>query len=74
MNETRLLYDRKNAALQLSISVRSLDYLIAQKRIRTVRKGKKVMVPHADLVRYANTNDYEPMTPPRSLTVHVTAD
>jgi hypothetical protein len=29
--ETRLLYDRKEAARQLSISVRSLDYIIAAK-------------------------------------------
>ena len=31
----RLLYDRKEAARQLSISVRSLDYLIAGKQFNT---------------------------------------
>jgi hypothetical protein len=44
--ETRLLYDRKGAARQLSISVRSLDYLIAGKQLDTSRIGKKVMISH----------------------------
>jgi excisionase family DNA binding protein len=59
----RLLYDRKEAARQLSISVRSLDYLIGQKKLTTRRLGKKVLVPHAELVRFASANHYEPMTP-----------
>jgi integrase len=36
--ESRLLYDRKEAARQLSTSVRSLDYLIAAKKVQTIRK------------------------------------
>ena len=59
----RLLYDRKEAARQLSISIRSLDYLIAQKKLGTRRLGKKVLIPHAELVRFASANHYEPMTP-----------
>jgi excisionase family DNA binding protein len=58
----RLLYDRKEAARQLSISVRSLDYLIAGKKLRIVRLGKKVLIPHAELVRFAAANHYEAMT------------
>jgi excisionase family DNA binding protein len=60
---TRLLYDRKEAARQLSISVRSLDYLISNKELQTRRLGKKVMVPHAELVRFASSNHYDPMSP-----------
>jgi len=60
--ETRLLYDRKEAARQLSISVRSLDYLIAGKQLDTRRIGKKVLVTHASLVRYASANHYEAVT------------
>lgn len=56
----RLLYDRKGAAYQLSISIRSLDYLIANKVLSFRRKGRKVLIPHAELVRYANSNDYGP--------------
>jgi excisionase family DNA binding protein len=52
----RLLYDRREAARQLSISVRSLDYLIAKKKLGTRRLGKKVLIPHAELVRFASTN------------------
>jgi hypothetical protein len=55
----RLLYDRKAAAHQLSISIRSLDYLIANKRLDTRRNGKKVLVTHASLVRFAAANHYD---------------
>jgi hypothetical protein len=53
------LYDRKEAARQLSISMRSLDYLIARKQLDTRRIGKKVLVTHASLVRYSSANHYE---------------
>ncbi|MCU1247061.1 MAG: DNA-binding protein [Edaphobacter sp.] len=51
----RLLYDRKEAARQISISVRSLDYMIAGKKIAIQRIGSRVLVPHAELVRVATT-------------------
>ena len=53
MPASRLLYDRKTAAQQLSISVRSLDYLIAGGKLRTRRLGRKVMIPHGELVRFS---------------------
>lgn len=56
--DSRLLYDRKEAARQLSISVRSLDYLIAGKLLETRRIGKKVLVTRASLVAYAAGNHY----------------
>jgi hypothetical protein len=59
---TRLLYDRKSAAQMLSISVRSLDYLISRKELDTRRIGKKVLVPHRELVRYAQGNHYANIT------------
>ena len=37
----RLLYDRKEAARQLSISVRSLDYLLAAKNFKTRKIGER---------------------------------
>jgi len=54
----RLLYDRKEAARQLSISVRSLDYLLAQRKFDTRRIGKKVLITHASLIRFAQANHY----------------
>jgi hypothetical protein len=58
METSRLLYDRKEAARQLSISVRSLDYIIAAKEFDTRRIGRKVLITHASLVRYASGNHY----------------
>lgn len=57
----RLLYDRKEAARQLSISIRSLDYLLARQAFDTRRIGKKVLITHASLVRFAQGNHYESM-------------
>ncbi len=59
-SHSRLLYCRKDAARQLSISIRSLDYLLAQKKLNALRKGKKVLIPHGELLRYAQSNDYSP--------------
>lgn len=58
MEAARLLYDRKEAARQLSISVRSLDYIISAKELDTRRIGRKVLVTHASLVRYDSGNHY----------------
>ena len=41
---SRLLYDRKEAARQLSISLRSLDYLIAESGIRCLRLKGRVLI------------------------------
>src|ERR1700722_14181948 len=59
LSTTRLLYDRKEAARQLSISVRSVDYLIAGRQLETRRIGKKVLITHASLVRYSQGNHYD---------------
>ena len=63
----RLLYDRKEAARQISISIRSLDYLIAAKTFQTKRIGKKVMIPHSELVRYASSNHYSRIAPAKRI-------
>jgi hypothetical protein len=49
----RLLYDRREAARQISISVRSLDYMIAGKQIAVQRIGSRILIPHEELVRLA---------------------
>ena len=53
---TKILYDRKSAAFALSISTRSLDYLIGNKALNTVRLGSKVMIAHSELVRFSKKN------------------
>jgi hypothetical protein len=57
----KLLYDRRSAAFALSISVRSLDYFIANKKLSTRRIGKKVMVPAAELRRFAASDHFGPI-------------
>jgi hypothetical protein len=61
MAETKLLYDRKSAALALSISVRSLDYLIARKAFTTRRIGRKVLIPLASMLQFAKGDHFGPV-------------
>ena len=57
----KLLYDRRSAAAALSISIRSLDYYIARGELRTIRIGRKVLIPAGELKQFARTNHYEPV-------------
>ena len=50
----KILYSRKDAAFALSLSIRSLDMLIAFGQLDVRRMGKKVMVPAESLNRYAS--------------------
>jgi hypothetical protein len=58
-NAPKLLYDRKSAATALSISIRSLDYLIERGDLPTRRIGKKVLIPARDLQRFAGADHPE---------------
>jgi excisionase family DNA binding protein len=51
--EDKLLVSRDEAAQLLSISQRGLDYLIANRRLPTRRIGGRVLIPVADLRKYA---------------------
>lgn len=53
---SKLIYDRKSAAFAVSISVRALDYLIANKVLNTIKWGSKVMVAHSELVKLSKKN------------------
>jgi excisionase family DNA binding protein len=55
----RLLYPRKDAAHMLGISVRALDYLIANKKINFRRIGSRVLIHHRELEKFASANHYE---------------
>lgn len=57
----KFLYDRKSAAAALSISVRSLDYLLANKALRTRRIGRKVLIPAGELRRFAQADHFSPV-------------
>lgn len=58
---TRLLYDRCTAALMLSISQRTLAYYIADGTIRTRRIGRRVLIPHSELIRFARADHFGPV-------------
>jgi excisionase family DNA binding protein len=49
----KLLFSREEAAAALSISIRSLDYLIANKELSARRIGTRVLIQAADLRKFA---------------------
>ena len=57
--EDKLLVSREEAAQLLSISQRALDYLVASKRLPTRRIGGRVLIPMADLRKYARCDHPE---------------
>lgn len=50
---SKLLFNRKEAAQLLSLSVRSLDYALANGELRAKRFGRKVLIPRTALIRFA---------------------
>lgn len=59
----RLLYSRKDAARALSISTRSLDYLIGQKQLGTKRLGRRLLIPRGELLKFARADHTDPIRP-----------
>ena len=53
LTDEKLLVGREKAASMLSISCRSLDYLVANKQIPVRRIGTRVLIPIADLKRFS---------------------
>jgi excisionase family DNA binding protein len=51
--EDKLLVGRIEAAAMLSISPRALDYLVANKHIRSRRIGTRVLIPVDELKRFS---------------------
>ena len=54
--EDKLLLSRREAAALLSISQRSLDYLIANNILPVRRIGSRVLIPSDVLQRFARTD------------------
>jgi excisionase family DNA binding protein len=57
--EDKILVSREEAAQLLSISQRGLDYLVTSKRLPTRRIGGRVLIPMADLRKYARCDHPE---------------
>ena len=49
----RLLWSKREAAAALGISVRTLEMLIALQELRSVRVGRRRMIPAIELERFA---------------------
>jgi excisionase family DNA binding protein len=52
-NVEKLLYSRRDAAEALSLSIRSIDYLIASSRLPARRIGSKILIPASAIQRFA---------------------
>ena len=57
--DDKILVSREEAAQLLSISQRGLDYLVASKRLPTRRIGGRVLIPVAELRKYARCDHPE---------------
>jgi excisionase family DNA binding protein len=51
--KSKLLYRRKEAAELLSFALRTLDYLIKNRRIAIVRVGRRVLITRQELERFS---------------------
>ncbi len=51
----KILHARMEVAQLLSVSLRKIDELIATKKLKTVRVGRRNMVAHSELTRFART-------------------
>ena len=53
MEDERLLLSRRETAQRLSVSVRMVDYAIAGGKLKTRRIGRRVLIPVAEVERFA---------------------
>ena len=49
----KILFSKKEAAYLLSISLRKLDYLIAQRQLVVRKIGTKVLIPKTALIEFS---------------------
>ena len=52
----KILLTRHEAADALSISIRTLDTLLARRELQTRRVGRRRLIPRAELERFAKSN------------------
>ena len=59
----KFLFNRREAALSLGISIRSVDYLISGGKLETRRIGAKVLVTRESLRLFARGHHTDPIRP-----------
>jgi excisionase family DNA binding protein len=52
----KFLYTRHETAKAIGVSLRSVDHLLANKQLAFRRVGKKVLIPTAELARFARAD------------------
>jgi excisionase family DNA binding protein len=62
MNVDKILVNRKEAARLLSVSLRSLDYLIMRRELLARRVGRRVLIPRRALEQFA-LRDHPALSP-----------
>ena len=50
---SQLLFNKKETAAMLGLSVRSVEYLLASRELDYRKIGRKTLIPKATLVRFA---------------------
>jgi excisionase family DNA binding protein len=55
-SNSKLLFSKKDAALLLSLSIRSLEYLIASKELTVRRVGKRILIPRQTLEQFVRSD------------------
>jgi excisionase family DNA binding protein len=58
---------RAQAAEALDLSLRGIDYLIARGQLRAIRVGRRVLIPRAEIERFAARSDPGGQTVPSTL-------
>ena len=61
-SQKKILLSKREAAQLLSISMRSLEYLLAAKQLASRRVGRRVLVPYSALAAFANRDHFGPVT------------
>jgi hypothetical protein len=54
---SKLLYSKKESALLLSVSLRTIDYLISRGDLRTKHIGKRALIRAESLLLYAGASE-----------------
>lgn len=66
--QDQILVSRREAARTLSISIRKLDYLIAEKEIHVKRIGRRCLVPRRSLEEFARRDHPNHIARPIAIT------
>ena len=59
----KLLYSRDDAAIALSISVRAIDYLIAEGELPIRKMGARILIPAECLIAFSAQDHLSPLVP-----------